>query len=895
MRRLFWPSTRDRSAPAQARLACAALLAGLTLSEAALGANESFEYQLPMARAPATAASASESLKDRQTTVEAAMACGSEISFARHLLAGSNNEDIANEILGKLAWFQRGLPVFATQTANTEPCAFTVAATHAQVCALFEPDCRSDDKGKRDAAATAFLNNPAWSQLASGFSSQLRLRFITLFPVACSDQSGTQMVIDASAGPVPNSAHLSFTVSRACLIAQANAALLRIDRGTLQLGSAGAPCHFTGKTEGDWDSTLKVLIRVAELDRRHPVLSDDARKHLNETAIDTDGGPAQERYPIWECGNEQRSVGNPAERSDDRDGVDGFANDIWDSGWDILWFLLALLVIALLLLWAAFLVFGAAWAAALATAAAVALAAALVVSIPETENHLWMINSTRYLNNQYLIANGATGYGGDQGALRKWILDELQKVAKQDFIEYNSRPYARYSLVSILNLADFANDDKVRTAARAILEFSIAKYAVTSSEGRRIAPFRRKREDMPRVDGVPRDGTALTTTDPPKNGLFDLIQGSDHLHAVGLYYFGVSQNQPAFGTAAYAATTAGYATHAIHYATSGYQPDLATAALAIERRGTSLVHQHFHHYGYEAVSSGRSFTITAGGLTTGIAKTVTVGAIDGLLKPDDAGAAVPTTLMLAGAPDVPDLSTVPPTFSPRPPATRRSTLDRFLHFDGKRPALDETYATYDRNMCVWDGFACGANMVIPADLQTPCMAPSGRFGLSFVRSDSTNCPAYAGAPAFWMVVFYSLLGSTRSGWGTVDSFGFVEIVDSSEMSFDEFKSRVLHRNPGPSAPMSFSSDCTGTYVSARGPSGQRIEFSCERVTRVDNIQQLKPEDWVHASEPAGALGTALIRSGGSGKIEITSQAVKRKLVLNLETWDDPQFTAVTLP
>jgi hypothetical protein len=95
--------------------------------------------------------------------------------------------------------------------------------------------------------------------------------------------------------------------------------------------------------------------------------------------------------------------------------------------------------------------------------------------------------------------------------------------------------------------------------------------------------------------------------------------------------------------------------------------------------------------------------------------------------------------------------------------------------------------------------------------------------------------------------------------------------------------------------MSFSSDCTGTYVSARGPSGQRIEFSCERVTRVDNIQQLKPEDWVHASEPAGALGTAPIRSGGSGKIEITSQAVKRKLVLNLETWDDPQFTAVTLP
>ena len=68
----------------------------------------------------------------------------------------------------------------------------------------------------------------------------------------------------------------------------------------------------------------------------------------------------------------------------------------------------------MLLLWAAYALFGA--LAALATAAAVALAvASLLIWIPESENHLWMINSTKYLNNQYLIANGGTGYGSATG------------------------------------------------------------------------------------------------------------------------------------------------------------------------------------------------------------------------------------------------------------------------------------------------------------------------------------------------------------------------------------------------------------------------------------------------------------------------------------------------
>jgi hypothetical protein len=60
-----------------------------------------------------------------------------------------------------------------------------------------------------------------------------------------------------------------------------------------------------------------------------------------------------------------------------------------------------------------------------------------------------------------------------------------------------------------------------------------------------------------------------------------------------------------------------------------------------------------------------------------------------------------------------------------------------------------------------------------------------------LRSNSTNCPAVAGAAAFCRVAFYSPLRSARSGRSTVDSFAFVEIVDSSELGFDAVQSRLL--------------------------------------------------------------------------------------------------------
>ena len=879
------------------------LLGAALLAGPAFSALDISQYQLPMDRAPNLASQAISSLPQRRGAVLAAVACGSELRFISMLRESSNGEDMGGAILGKVAWIQQSSQIANPAVASIDkPCEFSVIVKHGDLCGLFD-ECGS----------AAFLGNPAWTQIVNpgpGLDTRLlRGRMLHFLPPECAITNADGIARfslsaalrapdpkDLEAPPVPR-VRLTFKINSTCLSAQIDAALLAMSRGDKQVGTEGSPCRYFGASAGDWDATLKSLMRVAELDRRSGGLGSDARKHLNDTLIDIDGAPAQERYHFWECGNEERSVGDPQSRSDDRDGVDSMLDDVWDSGWSWLAFLIVFLLILLLI--AALAIASLALLAAAMTAAVILGAAALFLTIPESENHLWMINSTKYLNNQYIIANGGTGYWDDQNDLREWILKHMQATAQKDFLEYNSRPYQRYSLSAIINLADFAKDPDVRVGARLILEQAVAKYAVTSNEGRRIAPFRRKRTDLPHVDGIPRDGTALTTKNPPTNGLFDLISGADHMHAIGLYYFGQSLNLPEFDGFPYAATVAGYAPAALYHATSDYLPDEATFALAIQRSSTPLVHQRLHHDSYEIVSSGASFSITAGGLTTGFPQNVSIDAIDKVFGPsikDTAGAAVPTTLMVAGPPDrLPGLGDGADAVI-RASVARRSSLDRFLRFEGKRPEAMEEYPSYDRNLCVWDGFACGVNVMIPADLEPPCMMPGARANWFFIRSDSPGCSAYNGGPTFWMVLYYKQrLGSDVSGWDSVYSNGFIEIVDDSEMSFEVFKSRVESRNAGAGEPMHVTDGCGGHYVSARGMQGQHLEFSCERVEKVDGIEQPDLEDWPHAGVPPQSTGVAPIQSNGSGKIEITSIAVKRKVVLDFERWDDPGFNIVLLP
>jgi len=871
-------------------------------------APDTVQYQVPMAEAPVFVTQAIDTLPVRGTRVISVMACGMELDFVNRFRAHDSSEDMAAEVLGKVVWSQLGrrrLPL-----AEFEPgwCTATVTFDRTVICRLFEDECRSTDEATRIAAADKFLDDPIWKALVSPPEGSLpdvaplQQKLVGFAPPVCATPGFYNVSAVLQDPPDPSiptdfgRVHLTFRIATACLIAQANTAILNMSRGTQQVGTDGTLCAGrVGKTHGDWDATLKDLIRVAELDRARPILSQEARTRLNDQLIDIDGGPAQERYHLWECGNEERSVGSPQERSDDRDGFDGFMEDLANTLEDLAWILLIIFLIAAAVAVTIFtaglggvllLVLVSVVAAGVATAAALAL----VLTIPETENHLFLINTTKYLNNQYIMSNGGTGYASDQKNLREWLLEHTQRVVKADFLEYNSRPYQRYSLAAIMNLADFAKDPDVRTGAQLALEYAVAKYAISSNEGRRIVPYRRKREYLFHVDGLPHDPKKW-----PFNGLFDLSEGADYLHALGLLYFGPSLNLPAGGGNSYAATSA-YASQAIYAATSYWRPDEAIFSLAMERGHAPLVHQRIHHDGWEIVSSGASFTITAGGVTTGMPMNTTTDGLDGtILKDtqDGLGAAVPTTLMLAGPPHVAPLFDRKERV--RESDTRRSSLERFLRFDGRRAEVGGHAPSYDQNLCVWDGFACGVNLMIPDDLRA-CMKPDDqRPNWFLVRSDDPACPGYNAGPTFWMAIYNEPRAGNDSRFGPFDNVGLIEIVDGAEMDFETFSTRARQRNPGPGPLMGTGSACNGEYVSVRGTTGQRIGFDCVQVTSVNGTAQPDRDDWPHAGAAPGALGVAPMTSGGDGRVEITSPVTRRRIVLDFTRLDNPMFILLGPP
>ena len=115
--------------------------------------------------------------------------------------------------------------------------------------------------------------------------------------------------------------------------------------------------------------------------------------------------------------------------------------------------------------------------------------------IPETENHLLMIESTRYFMNQIMLERtGDARFDNNAKGLTAWLLDFLSIIARFDFMELNARPYTRLSAYVLFSLYEFAADDALRRAAQHILDYLMVKFAVSSNRYRRIGPFRRLME-----------------------------------------------------------------------------------------------------------------------------------------------------------------------------------------------------------------------------------------------------------------------------------------------------------------------------------------------------------------------------------------------------------------
>jgi hypothetical protein len=113
--------------------------------------------------------------------------------------------------------------------------------------------------------------------------------------------------------------------------------------------------------------------------------------------------------------------------------------------------------------------------------------------IKDSENHLLMIQGSRYLKNRYrmLHGNSATEFNNEQNGMEKHVLALLREITTIGLYEFNSVPYLGYTISAILNLEAFGSEN-VRIAARNSLDYLCFCYALGSYRFKYYPPFRRR-------------------------------------------------------------------------------------------------------------------------------------------------------------------------------------------------------------------------------------------------------------------------------------------------------------------------------------------------------------------------------------------------------------------
>ena len=107
--------------------------------------------------------------------------------------------------------------------------------------------------------------------------------------------------------------------------------------------------------------------------------------------------------------------------------------------------------------------------------------------IRNSENHLLMINGSAYLKNQVL--NPEINSGSN---LERKLCEHLDHLYENGLEEFNSIPYAGYTIEALLNLHDFANEP-VKGRATRVLDKIFYDYIIHSTDdGKSFRPFGRQ-------------------------------------------------------------------------------------------------------------------------------------------------------------------------------------------------------------------------------------------------------------------------------------------------------------------------------------------------------------------------------------------------------------------
>lgn len=485
----------------------------------------------------------------------------------------------------------------------------------------------------------------------------------------------------------------------------------------------------------------------------------------------------------------------------------------------------------------------------------------------ETENHVWMTESARYLTNNLIAAEYEKRgepvpkeFDNDANGMTAWMLESLRLFLIEDFYELNSRPYAHHVVQPIQNLADFAaygvsncaqvvpqgaprpsSRCDVRRAARNVLDFLAAKFALSSNELRRAAPFRRQ----PPFRHYPRlwttGGDDMTWRYLSYTGGSDLLREERHrrlmegargevLTTVQSYY-----RPPVMLTDLIRSP-----------ATSAFYP---LQRFRSTRREADTVEIYYRH---------PEFLISAGGMHddgTGVA----------YFFADEDAWALPTTLM---------------------PTKQGADYRDFVRIAG-HVEDDERV-----NTCVAPGFACGMNPTLPAGLPESCKRVEGNWTFVDFTANTAECPFGFG---FFVALYQERCTDSdcqnAGGMSPLPStFGFFEATPYR--SFDAYVKDVLALNGG----WDYRYDKVNVY---QRPLGGRITFVLNHdrhewgiVDYETGAGLVKPErdlrKWPVAD---GDVMTAPLE----GCIVVDNRKLKQRLILDHTDVKRPRRTIVELP
>jgi hypothetical protein len=383
----------------------------------------------------------------------------------------------------------------------------------------------------------------------------------------------------------------------------------------------------------------------------------------------------------------------------------------------------------------------------------------------ETENHILMIATARYLTNQLLFQrdhdpkhdNRRNG-GEDYPSSVALLLGLLRNILRDDFSEYNAKSYQEETRWALLNLCTYAYDDEVRLAARMVLDYLSAHMAVSSDDLRRMLPFRRRNEGA----NVARDASGSMTV--------GLVAGLPGVDPMDPYFAMQAGNTRAYETSIpWAWSINNDGTRVAMEVLSGYRLPTSIHDLFVNdlhRRFFQRLHRtprdelwgNRNADNSEIYAGSPSYLITAGGSPSGFA-----------LDPRFAG-------FVMGDQDQQLGVGVTTSFMPTGLGVNASDLIQFGTFTAGDPIAF--------NYGVAPDFACGHNPHLPGWV----LQGADQIG-SFLFVDRSRDDAGTG-PGFFLAIHQT----------TIDKVGTLAVLEAldtwlhPETSYEEFVEGVLARN-----------------------------------------------------------------------------------------------------